>query len=73
MDEWLLDRVKNIVYNDSIYQDINDSRCGYYCVYTLNELSKGKDYKSILSHLKEYPNNNNNWKFLKQYFEMESK
>ena len=34
----------NYLYNSTQYQDVLSVLCGYYCIYWINELNKGKTY-----------------------------
>ena len=42
---------KKILYSTYVIQDINDTNCSELCLYVLNELNKGRDYKTIILEL----------------------
>ena len=58
---------KKIQFNTSQLQDLKSSRCGFYCLYVLNELSKGKDYYDIIYSLDQM-NQKKNEKAMENYF-----
>lgn len=39
---------KPILYNTFQLQQYNESNCGHWCLYILNRLNKGEDFKSII-------------------------
>ena len=46
-------RLKPILYNDGMLQDLHSSACGYYCIYFLQLRSQGVPYAQILKHFRE--------------------
>ena len=44
------DKVKE-VYNTNQYQHIESLLCGYFCLYFLNEMNKGKSFSEVLKPL----------------------
>ena len=47
-------------------QNLYASTCGYFCLYFLNEMHKGKSYFDLLGVFDFH--NNNNEKFIEKYF-----
>lgn len=41
-----------VYYNQKRHQNIQESTCGAYCVYVINEMSRGRSFHSILKTLK---------------------
>lgn len=58
---------KKVMFSTMQVQDINSNRCGWYCLYFLNEISKGIDYFDLI-YLYDIHNKNKNEKQLKNYF-----
>ena len=62
-------RKKNLILlhqNDQI-QNINTTTCGYFCLYFLNEMSKGRSYYDLLKVFNIHDTIKNE-KFLERYF-----
>jgi len=74
INDWIKSKGKGkgknleIFYNDSIYQKVDSSLCGFWCIYVGERLSKGEKYKTVLKEFKNYPNNKYNCKILLKYF-----
>lgn len=49
---------KTICYNTTQHQPINSVLCGYYCVYVLRELTKGRKYMDVLNDFSFEPQEN---------------
>ena len=49
----------NYLYNDSQFQNLNSVLCGYYCIYWINELYKGKSYYDLIKAFKRKDTNYN--------------
>ena len=62
-------RKKNLtlLHQDNQIQNINTTTCGYFCLYFLNEMNKGKTYFDILKVF-DIHNTMNNEKILERYF-----
>ena len=67
IEKYLKTSNKLIAYNTSIYQPIKSKLCGYYCIYVIEELHKGKQFYDILSMF-DMNNQQNNDKMIKKYF-----
>ena len=64
-------RLSNILrvyylYNSMQYQDLASVLCGYYCIYWINELNKGKTYYGTIRAFKA--NTKFNERFIESYF-----
>ena len=58
---------KEIAYSTGQIQDMKSIMCGYYCVYVLKELSKGRAFEDILSEFDSTPSAKNE-KLIKNKF-----
>lgn len=65
---YLLTSGKKIAWNTSQYQPIGSVLCGYYCIYVLKELAKGKSFYDVLS-IFDMNNLTKNDNFIKRYFQ----
>ena len=57
----------NYLYNSSQYQDLSSVLCGYYCIYWINELNKGKTYYDTIKVFKKTDTKFNE-RLIKSYF-----
>ena len=57
----------NYLYNSSQFQNFNSVVCGYYCLYWINELYKGKSYYDLIKTFKRKDANYNE-QLIKNYF-----
>ena len=55
-----------LLHQDQQLQNLYTSTCGYYCLYFLNEMNKGKDYFDLLQVFSS--DTNKNEKFIENYF-----
>ena len=62
-------RKKNLtlLHQNNQIQNLLTTTCGYFCLYFLNEMNKGKSYFDLLEVFDIYDTTNNE-KFLEQYF-----
>ena len=62
-------RKKNLtlLHQNNQIQNIKTTTCGYFCLYFLNQMNKGKSYFDLLEVFDIYDTTNNE-KFLEQYF-----
>ena len=62
--EDLENKIKNYIYNDRQYQDVNDTSCGFYCIafimYMHHSGANDETFKNFKSMFTEYPNNKKN-------------
>lgn len=65
--EELVQKHKKIIFNTSQLQDLNSSKCGFYCIYFLNEISKGKSLYDVIYSLNQFYQNKNE-KMMERYF-----
>ena len=59
--------MKFFLRNNYQIQDVNSVRCGYYCLYFLNEKNRGKSFVEILKMF-SMSNPKKNEKLIKKYF-----
>jgi hypothetical protein len=57
---------KSIIYNAEDVQAISSDRCGWYCVYVVEQLESGKSFNDIISSFTSSVRKNE--EFLKNYF-----
>ena len=57
----------NYLYNSSQYQDFISVLCGYYCIYWINEIYKGKSYYDVIKVF-DITDTNYNEQLIKNYF-----
>ena len=55
-----------LLHQNQQLQNLYTSTCGYFCLYFLNEMNKGKDYFDLLQVFKK--DTNYNEKFIEKYF-----
>ena len=55
-----------LLHQNQQLQNLYTSTCGYYCLYFLNEMNKGKDYFDLLQVFSS--DTNKNEKFIENYF-----
>ena len=62
-------RQKNftLLHQSDQIQDLSTTTCGYFCLYFLNEMNKGKSYFDLLSVF-DKEDQMKNEKFIEQYF-----
>lgn len=58
---------KKIIYNSSQLQGLKNTTCGYYCMYVITELNKGKSYYDVLYQLKQLPVEDNDLYIIKYF------
>ena len=55
-----------LLHQNQQIQNLYSTTCGYFCLYFLNEMNKGKDYFDLLQVFKK--DTNYNEKFIEKYF-----
>jgi hypothetical protein len=58
---------KKIVWNTSQLQHTASSKCGFYCIYFINELAKGKELYDVIYNLDQFTQHKNE-KMMEKYF-----
>lgn len=59
---------KQIAYNFTQYQALGSSLCGYYCLFVLEELAKGRPYEDVLLDFSYNPDENE--RFIIEHFSL---
>ena len=69
-DELLKITNKPIIYNPHQNQHMDTVLCGWYCIYFINEMSKGTSYDNILNHfdIGKQGNRNKIFSYFNQFF-----
>ena len=64
-------RKKNstLLHQNNQIQNMNTTTCGYFCLYFLNEMSKGRSYYDLLKVF-DINDTMKNEKFIKRYFKI---
>lgn len=67
IEKFLRTSNKKILMNSSMMQNFKSILCGYYCIYVLESLSKGKSFYDVCYNLDQIPSNQN-YDFIKRIF-----
>lgn len=58
IEKYLLTSGKPLAFNNSQIQPIVSVTCGYYCIYVLKELNKGREFIDVLQEFTNDPDEN---------------